>query len=67
MTWFGKFNSVEFGMTGSKTDHLIFYHHLSVGYIYLVVYVDDIVIISNDHLDILDKTTYLPPLSDQRS
>ena len=49
--WFGRFSSVvqEFGMLRSTADHSIFYHHNSSGqHIYLVVYVDDIVIIGND-------------------
>jgi len=52
--WFGKFSSVvkEFGMTRSEADHSVFYLHLNVGCIYLVIYVDDIVLIGNDHHDI---------------
>ncbi|RVW79464.1 Retrovirus-related Pol polyprotein from transposon RE1 [Vitis vinifera] len=45
--WFGRFSSVvqEFGMLRSTADHSVFYHHNSLGQcIYLVVYVDDIVI-----------------------
>ena len=45
--WFDRFSSVvqEFGMLHNTTDHSIFYHHNSSGQcIYLVVYVDDIVI-----------------------
>ena len=48
--WFDRFTSVvqEFGMLRSTIDHSVFYHHNSSGQcIYLVVYVDDIVIISN--------------------
>ena len=48
---FDRFNSVvqEFGMLCSTTDHSVFYHHNSSGQrIYLVVYVDDIVITSSD-------------------
>ena len=37
-------------MTRNTTDHSIFYHHTSSGQcIYLIVYVDDIVITGNDH------------------
>ena len=37
-------------MTRSTTDHSVFYHHMSLGQcIYLIVYVDDIVITGNDH------------------
>ena len=49
--WFGLFSSVvqEFSMLRSTTDHSVFYHHNSLGQcIYLVVYVDDIVIIDSD-------------------
>ena len=49
--WFCWFSFVvqEFGMTRSTTDHLVFYYHTSSGLcIYLIVYVDDVVITSND-------------------
>ena len=49
--WFSQFNSVvqEFGIIQSTTDHSVFYHHTSTGQcIYLIVYVDDIVITSSD-------------------
>ncbi|RVW14708.1 Retrovirus-related Pol polyprotein from transposon RE1 [Vitis vinifera] len=49
--WFGRFSSVvqEFGMLRSAADHSVFYHHNSLGQcIYLVVYVDDIVITGSD-------------------
>ncbi|RVX13112.1 Retrovirus-related Pol polyprotein from transposon RE1 [Vitis vinifera] len=49
--WFGRFSSVvqEFGMLRSTADHSVFYHHNSLGQcIYLVVYVDDIVITDSD-------------------
>ena len=48
---FSQFSFVvqEFGMTQNTADHLVFYHHTSSGRcIYLIVYVDDIVITSND-------------------
>ena len=48
--WFGRFSSVvqEFGML-RIADHSVFYHHNSSGQcIYLVVYVDDIVITGSD-------------------
>ena len=50
-SWFGRFSSVvqEFGVTRSTPDHLVFYHHMSSGqFIYLIVYVEDIVITGND-------------------
>ena len=49
--WFSRFSSVvqEFGMIRSTTDHSVFYHHTSTGQcIYLIVYVDDIVITGSD-------------------
>ena len=49
--WFGRFSSVvqEFGMLRSTAGPLVFYHHNSSGQcIYLVVYVDDIVITGSD-------------------
>ena len=49
--WFGRFNNVvqEFGMTRSTSDHSVFYHHKSPEQcIYLIVYVDDIVITCSD-------------------
>ena len=37
-------------MTQSIANHFVFYHHTSSGQcIYLIVYVDNIVITSNDH------------------
>ncbi|RVW33237.1 Retrovirus-related Pol polyprotein from transposon TNT 1-94 [Vitis vinifera] len=52
--WFDRFSSVvqEFGMLRNTTDHSVFYHHNSLGQcIYLVVYVDDIVITGSDQDD----------------
>ena len=49
--WFSQFSSVvqEFCMIRSAADHSVFYHHSSTGKcIYLIVYVDDIVIIGTD-------------------
>ena len=49
--WFSRFSSVvkQFGMTRSTADHSVFYHHTSSGQcIYLMVYVDDIVITRDD-------------------
>ncbi|RVW61630.1 Retrovirus-related Pol polyprotein from transposon RE1 [Vitis vinifera] len=56
--WFSRFSSVvqEFGMLRSTADHSVFYHHNSLGQcIYLVVYVDDIVITGSDQ-DGIQKT-----------
>ncbi|RDX91036.1 hypothetical protein CR513_27038, partial [Mucuna pruriens] len=53
--WFGKFSQViqSFGMTRSEVNHSIFYYQSSFGkYVYLVVYVDDIVITGNDDIKI---------------
>ena len=36
-------------MTRSEGDHSVFYRHSSAGCIYLVVYVDDIVLTGSDH------------------
>ena len=49
--WFDRFSSVvqEFGMLRNTADHSFFYHHNSSGQcIYLVVYVDDIVVTGSD-------------------
>ena len=49
--WFGKFSNVvqQFGMTRCEADHSVFYRHSSAGCVYLIVYVDDIVLTSNDN------------------
>ena len=50
--WFGHFSSMvqEFGMTRRTSDHSVFNHHTSSGQrIYLIVYVDDIVITGSNH------------------
>ncbi|RDX86712.1 hypothetical protein CR513_31925, partial [Mucuna pruriens] len=60
--WFGKFSQVvqNFGMTRSEADHFVFYCHSSFGkFVYLVVYVDDIVIIENDDIKISQLKQYL--------
>ena len=49
--WFGCFSSMvqEFGTTRSTSDQSVFYHHTSSKQcIYLIVYVDDIVITDSD-------------------
>ena len=39
----------EFGMIQSTADHFVFHHHTSIGKcVYLIVYVDDIVITDSD-------------------
>jgi len=60
--WFGKFNSVvqAFGMKRSVADHSIFYCHTSSSRcVYLVVYVDDIVITRNDQEKIAQLKEHL--------
>jgi len=49
--WFGRFSNVvqQYGMIRSEADHSVFYKCSPNKYIYLVVYVDDIVIIGDDH------------------
>lgn len=49
--WFGRFSNVvqQYGMIRSEADHSVFYKCSSNKYIYLVVYVDDIVITGDDH------------------
>jgi len=49
--WFGKFSSVvqQFGMTHSETDHSVFYRHSRAKSIYLVIYVDDIILTGSDN------------------
>ena len=49
--WFSLFSFMvqEFGKTQSTSNHFVFYHHTSSGQcIYLIVYVDDIIITGND-------------------
>ena len=56
--WFSWFSLVvqEFGMIRSTTDHFIIYHHTSIRqYIYLIVYVDDFVIITCSDQDGIQK------------
>ena len=53
--WFGRFSSalLHFGMTRCEADHSVFSIHSPSGKcIYLVVYVDDIVITGNDTIGI---------------
>jgi len=59
--WFGKFSNVvqQFGITWSEADHSVFYRHLSVGCVYLIVYVDDIVLTGNDHHGIFQMKQHI--------
>ncbi|XP_058765320.1 uncharacterized mitochondrial protein AtMg00810-like [Vicia villosa] len=59
--WFGKFNTVvqQFSMVHSEADHFVFYRHSAQGCIYLIVYVDDIVITGSDHQGIIQLKQHL--------
>lgn len=60
--WFGRFGSVlqSFGMTHGESDHIVFYRLSSTNQcIYLVVYVDDIVITGDDHRGVRDLKNHL--------
>lgn len=59
--WFGQFCEViqGFSLQKSSCDHSIFYKHLEVGMILLVVYVEDIVITRNDDTNILALKSFL--------
>ena len=60
--WFDHFGSVQqkFGMTRSTSDHSVFYHHTSLGqYIYLIIYVDDIILTYSDQDGIWKRKQHL--------
>jgi hypothetical protein len=60
--WFGKFSKViqEFGMIRCEADHSVFLRCSSSNqFIYLVVYVDDIVITGDDHTGIQELKQHL--------
>ncbi|XP_058772610.1 uncharacterized protein LOC131646641 [Vicia villosa] len=59
--WFGIFSTVvqQFSMVRSEADHSVFYRHFAQGCIYLIVYVDDIVITGNDRQGILQLKQHL--------
>jgi len=60
--WFGKFSHIVqlFGLKRNETDHSVFYCHTSPGkYVYLMVYVDDIVITGNDATKIIQLKEHL--------
>ena len=67
--WFGKFSNVvqQFGITQCEADHFVFYQYLSVGCVYLIVYVDDIILTGSNNHDISQLKQPLSPFSDQRS
>lgn len=59
--WSGCFSTslYQFGLTRCSVDHSVFYKHSIHGSIFLVVYVDDIIITGNDEKGICDLKTYL--------
>ncbi|KAK2410134.1 putative mitochondrial protein [Trifolium repens] len=59
--WFGRFSTTvqQFGLIRSEADHSVFYRHSAQGCIYLIVYVDDIVITGSDQQGILQLKQYL--------
>ena len=60
--WFDRLISSivqQFGMIRSNADHSIFYRHSARGCVYLVVYVDDIVITGSDQQGIIQLKQYL--------
>jgi len=46
-------------MTRSEADHSVYYRHSSAECVYLIVYVDDIVLTSSDHHDISQMKQHL--------
>ena len=52
--WFSKFSEVvlSFGMSRCRVNHSVFYFHSARGSVWLLVYVDDIIITSNESFDI---------------
>jgi len=60
--WFNKFSHIVqlFGLKRSEADHSVFYCHTSPGKcVYLMVYVDDIVITGNDAINISQLKEHL--------
>ena len=59
--WFGRFSTAvqAFGLTRSEVNHSIFYRYSSSLCIYLVVYIDDIVITGNDQVGIQNLKEHL--------
>ena len=59
--WFGKFSQAveKFGLQKSKSDHSVFYRNSNSGIIFLVVYVDDIVITGSDFTEISSLKSFL--------
>jgi len=46
-------------MTRCEADHSVFYRHSSAGCVYLIVYVDDIVLTDSDNHDISQMKQHL--------
>ena len=59
--WFGKFNNVvqQFGMTRCEAGHSVFYQHSSAGCVYLIVYVDHIILTGSNNHGICQLTQHL--------
>ncbi|XP_050896612.1 uncharacterized mitochondrial protein AtMg00810-like [Lathyrus oleraceus] len=59
--WFDRFSAVvqQFGMVRSEVDHSVFYRHSIQWCIYLIVYVNDIVITGSDQQSILQLKQHL--------
>ncbi|GAB2293069.1 Belongs to the helicase [Dionaea muscipula] len=59
--WFGRFSSVvlEFGLQRLAKDHSVFYDHSDARCLFLVVYVDDIVITGSDDTQITALKAFL--------
>lgn len=48
--WFERFSSVivDFGTCRSAYNHIVFFKHINLGCVSLIMYVDDIVVTSSD-------------------
>jgi hypothetical protein len=59
--WFEKFSLSlrKFGFTQSSNDHSLFTLVKGISFIYLFVYIDDMVIVGNDFLQIYKLKNYL--------
>lgn len=45
---------MDFGLHYCQTDHSVFYLNTDVGYLLIIVYIDEIIITRDDYLGILD-------------
>ena len=61
LAWFGKFSQAveESGMQKRKSYHFVFYRNSSSGFILLVIYVDDIIIIGSDFKGISSLKSFI--------